>query len=307
MERDPKLGTDAGKVWDQVAAAYKLWTPSEKQYEILEGMPAPGSQYFRIARQKLRGEPVDNLAPTSDAVETLLLTNYLEELKSLGDKVLPLKSILGGKTPAQAAEGYVVAKAEGMTRLVTLLEDPSRKIAKKHEEVVGALDASSIEKIAGYRFRLFGAADYPDATSSPRFEFGTVKSYVDRAGVSAPFAATFSGLYYRRLNEGPYMVPQKWVDAKDKLDPITGLDFVSTCDVGGGDAGNPTVNRLGELVGVLFDGNLESLPNTYLYTDEKARAVHVSTQGISEALDKVYKAAALLQELNGTTAIPSSL
>ncbi len=305
VERDPKLGTEAGKVWDQIAAAYKLWAPFEKQYEILEGMPAPGSQYYRIARQTVRGEAAEPLAPTSDSIEILLLTSYLEELKTLGDKIVPLKSILGGKTPAQAAESYVTTP-KGMITLATILEDPSRKIGKKHDEVVGSLEASAAEKIAGYRFRLFGAADYPDATSTPRVEFGVVKSYTDRAGVAAPFAATFSGLYYRRLNEGPYMVPQKWVDAKAKFDPTTSLDFVSTCDVGGGDAGNPTVNRAGDLVGILFDGNLESLPNTYLYTDEKARAVHVATQGIAEALDKVYKAAALLQELIGPASSSSS-
>jgi hypothetical protein len=92
-------------------------------------------------------------------------------------------------------------------------------------------------------------------------------------------------------------VPQRWLDSKPLLSLITPLDFVSTCDIGGGDHGGPTVNRAGELVGVVFDGNLESLPNTYLYTDEQARAVHVAAQGIAEALEKVYKAKPLLLEL----------
>jgi hypothetical protein len=124
-----------------------------------------------------------------------------------------------------------------------------------------------------------------------------LKSYTDRAGVNEPFAATFSGLYYRRNNQGPYQVPQRWIDARPLLNAVTPLDFVSTCDIGGGDAGSPTVNRAGELVGILFDGNLESLPNTYLYTDDQARAVHVAAQGIAEALEKVYRADALLKEL----------
>jgi hypothetical protein len=81
------------------------------------------------------------------------------------------------------------------------------------------------------------------------------------------------------------------------LNVVTPLDFVSTCDIGGGDAGSPTVNRAGELVGILFDGNIESLPNTYLYADDQARAVHVAAQGIVEALEKVYRADALLKEL----------
>jgi hypothetical protein len=87
------------------------------------------------------------------------------------------------------------------------------------------------------------------------------------------------------------------VDSRKALDEVTALDFVSTCDLGGGDYGSPVVNRAGELIGVTFDGNLESLPDTFLYTDEQARAVHVAAQGIVEALRKVYKADALLQEL----------
>jgi hypothetical protein len=84
---------------------------------------------------------------------------------------------------------------------------------------------------------------------------------------------------------------------RKSLDEVTALDFVSTCDIGGGEAGSPTVNTKGELVGIVFDGNLESLPSTYLYTEEQARAVHVAAQGIVEALTKVYQATDLLKEL----------
>jgi hypothetical protein len=92
-------------------------------------------------------------------------------------------------------------------------------------------------------------------------------------------------------------VPQRWVDARVSLDMTIPLNFVSTCDIGGGDAGSPTVNQAGELVGMLFDGNVESLPGSYLYNEERARAVHVAVQGIVEALQKVYKTSALLGEL----------
>ena len=127
--------------------------------------------------------------------------------------------------------------------------------------------------------------------------FGVVKGYTDRAGVVQPYADTISGLYYRRGNEGPYQVPPRWLDLQTSLDPIANLNFVSTIDIGGGDFGGPVVNRSGELVGVTFDGNLESMPNTYLYTDDQARAVHVATSGIIRLLDKGYKAVDLLKEL----------
>jgi hypothetical protein len=87
------------------------------------------------------------------------------------------------------------------------------------------------------------------------------------------------------------------VEARGTLNPVTPLDFVSTADIGGGDYGSATVNQRGELVGVTFDGNLESLPVTYLYSDDQARAVHVDVRGIVEALDRVYKSVELLKEL----------
>jgi len=154
-----------------------------------------------------------------------------------------------------------------------------------------------MEKIAQYRLKLFGAADYPDGTGTPRVEYGVVKGYTDRAAVPQPFASTFSGLYYRKDNEGPWQVPPRWVESRQVLNQVIPLDFVSTADIGGGDYGSAAVNQSGELVGLTFDGNLESLPVTYLYSDEQARAVHVDVRGIVEALDKVYQAAGLLKEL----------
>lgn len=309
VERDPKLGTEAGKVWDEVAKAYKQWTPSQKAYAVLEGDAAPGSGLFRIARQIVRGEVVDTGTAGDDAVDTLMLTQYLEELKQLGEKEAPLKSILSGRSPQQAAEAMVkstrlkdaAARRKGVddpiVHLAQVLDEPARKLRKKHQDLIESLEASAAERIAGYRFRLFGAADYPDATGTPRVEFGVVKGYTDRAGVAMPYAATFGGLYYRKNNAGPYQIPPRWVDLKAALNLIAPLDFVSTCDIGGGDYGSPTINRNGELVGVTFDGNLESLPDVYLYSDEQARAVHVSVQGIAESLQKVYQARPLLEEL----------
>src|SRR3984957_14423662 len=295
VERDPALGMAGGKVWDQVATAYKNWAPYERPYQILEGSPAPGSTLFRIARQTVRGEPVDQNVSLNEPVEILMLTAYLEELQKLGDKETPLKKILDGKTPQQAAEEFV--KTRTVENLATLLEPAAKKLKKKHDEMIQSLETSASEKIAQYRFRLFGVAEYPDATSTPRVEFGSVKGYLDRAGVPNPYAATFSGLYYRVNDAGPYSVPKRWVDAKAALNIVTPLDFVSTCDIGSGDYGSPVVNRAGELVGVTFDGNLESLPDTYLYTSEGARAVHVAAQGIAEALQKIYKTPQLLREL----------
>ncbi len=317
VEADSKLGAEAAKVWDDVASAYKKWAPLEKPYQILESAPAPGSKLFAIARQIVRHEPVDPVS-VNTAIETLMLTQYLDELRSLGekDKDIPVKAILAGKTPRQAAEAMVeatklkdpstrVMSDDPLIHLATLLDPQALRLRKQREELIGALEVSSAEKIAQYRLKLFGAADYPDGTSTPRVSFGVVSGYTDRAAVPQPFAATFSGLYYRVNNNGPWQVPQNWVDLRPQLNPVTPLDFVSTCDTGGGGFGGPVVNRAGELVGLTFDGNLESLPNVYLYIGDQARAVHVDVRGIAEALGKVYKASALLKEIGLTGPLPA--
>jgi len=233
-----------------------------------------------------------------------------------------MKAILGAKSTKDAAADMVkntkltdpaerkrlagvshdelLKSTDPLIHMAVLLDDPALKLRKRRDDLIGALETSASEKIAQYRLQLFKDSEYPDGASSPRFEFGIIKSYTDRAGVAMPAASTFGGLYYRRDNQGPYSVPQRWVDAKNALNMLAPLDFVSTIDIGGGDPGAPVVNRAGELVGVTFDGNLESLPAMYLYTDEQARAVHVSTAGIAEALRKVYQATDLLHELGQT-------
>jgi hypothetical protein len=324
VEGNAKLGAEAGKVWDEIATAYRKWKPLDKSYEILEGSAAPGSRLFRMARQIVRSEPLDDSGDAiNETMETMMLTQYLTELAGLGEKTLPLKRILAGATPAQAAERMVkdskLKDAAGRKRLAAnrdaalksgdpvialaaAIDAPALRLRKQHDDIIGTLEVSAAEKIAQFRLKLFGAADYPDGTGTPRVEFGVVKGYTDRAAVAQPYAATFSGLYYRKDNEGPWQVPQRWIDARETLNPVTQLNFVSTSDIGGGDYGSAAVNQRGELVGVTFDGNLESLPVTYLYSDEQARAVHVDVRGIVEALDRVYKAADLLKELGAAPA-----
>jgi len=212
--------------------------------------------------------------------------------------------------PAQAAERMVkttklkdraaINSGDPVIALAQAIDGAAIKLRKQHDEILGTLEVTSTEKIAQFRLKLFGAADYPDGTNTPRVEFGVVKGYTDRAGIAQPFAATFSGLYYRKDNEGPWQAPQRWIDIRDSINQTTQLNFVSTADIGGGDYGSAAINQKGELVGVTFDGNLESLPVTYLYSDEQARAVHVDVRGIVEALDRVYKATELLKELGAT-------
>jgi hypothetical protein len=323
VTHDPKLGATAAKVWDEVAAAFKAWAPNERAYQVLEAPAAQGSQLFRAARELLRQAPGATqvvAAPTAldPAVETVLLTRYLEELRSLGEKEAPLKATLGSKTPQQAAQEVIkntrlgdaaerrrlaadrdlVERSEDpLLRLVRELDPAARKISKKRDQTIGALETSSSERIAQYRYAIFGPADYPDATGTPRLAFGTVKGYLDRTQAPVPFATTYGGLYYLASKLPPHVLPERWSTGKPAVGETITLDFASTCDVTGGPSGGPVVNAKGELVGVTFDGNLESIGNSFLYSDDQARAVHVAARGIVEALSRLYGARRLLDEL----------
>ncbi|HWB86566.1 MAG TPA: S46 family peptidase [Bryobacteraceae bacterium] len=341
VERDPKLGTTAAKVWDDVASAYKAWAPNERAYQLLESDAAAGSDLFQIARTTVRlaaerAKPNDQRlaeyrsgviqsaeaklkapAALNDSLEALLLAKYLEHLKALNDKDVPLKQILGGHSPEQAAEAVVhstklrdvaerqrlasdpkaiAGSSDGMIRLARLIDGPARKVRKKHEDSIESLEVSSASRIEQYRLQLYGANEYPEGNGTPRVMYGVLKAYKDRAETAVPYTTTLGGLFYLAIKEPPFKLPQSWADAKSSLDLMMPFNFVSTCDTTGGNSG-PTVNKKGEFVGLAFDGNLESLSNTYLYSEEQARTIHVAAPGIVEALRKIYKANRLLEEL----------
>jgi len=103
-------------------------------------------------------------------------------------------------------------------------------------------------------------------------------------------------------SQPPYNLPDSWLKAKTSLNLKTPFNFVSTADIIGGNSGSPTVNKKGEVVGIIFDGNIESLPWNFAYNDVQARAVSVDSRGIQEALRKIYGATSLADELLGTKA-----
>ncbi len=124
-----------------------------------------------------------------------------------------------------------------------------------------------------------------------------MKGYENAKGKWVPWSTNFKGLYRRATGEAPFRLPPSWIKAKDKLDLTTPYNFVTTNDTHGGNSGSPTINTKGEVVGIIFDSNIEGLPNRFVFTDAMARSVHVTSQGITEALDKIYGAKRLLEEL----------
>jgi hypothetical protein len=259
-------------------------------------------------------------APIYDDFDAVLLAWFLKALTAhFGANDPMMAEVLEGRAPAEAAARYVAASklkdmaerkrlaasveavrstGDGMMRLVRLLEPRTRELRKRYEDRVESVINSASSRIAEIRFAATGDDDYPDATFTLRFSYGPVKGYTNVKGEKVNWSTVFGGLYGRATGQEPYVLPERWLKAKPKVKLSTPYNFVTTCDTHGGNSGSPTVNTKGEVIGILFDGNIEGLPNRFVYRAEKGeRSVHVASQGIVEALRKVYNANALLKEL----------
>lgn len=196
-------------------------------------------------------------------------------------------------TPAEVAESK-----DPLLQLAALIDPEARRL-RDLMETQDEVKRQAHGRLAAGRLALEGASIYPDATFTLRLAFGQVKGYTE-LGRPIPFQTTFAGLYQRAAehpNEAPFELPRRWRERQNRLNPETPLNFVSTPDIVGGNSGSPVVNRNGEFVGIIFDGNLQSLVLDFIYTEEEARALSVNAQAIIEALRVVYDAPALANEL----------
>jgi hypothetical protein len=262
--------------------------------------------------------------PIYNGYEIVKLTDSLTFLcGELGFEDPLVQQVLAGKSPqARAAEVVLGCKLkdvslrkrlyEGGAKAVETYDDPMIALArlvdsearaerKVIETQVEEVQRQAYAEIAKVKFALEGTSTYSDATFTLRLSFGTVKGY-EEDGKHIPFETTFAGLYERAKemnNRPPFDLPPRWVKAKDKLDLKTPMNFVCTADIIGGNSGSPVINRDAEVVGLIFDGNIQSLVLDFAYTDEQARAVAVHSQALVEALRKVYDAGGLADELTG--------
>jgi hypothetical protein len=254
--------------------------------------------------------------------ETLLADSLQESLEELGPNDPFIKAALGGRTPVEAAaalisgtkladpavrkqliDGGPDAVNRSTDPLIVLgraLDPTARQQQKSLERDVTSVSSAARQKIGQARFAVYGAAAYPDATFTLRLSYGRVSGY-PMNGTKAPYKTTFFGLYGESADfddQSPFKLAPRFNQKRAQVDMTTPLNFVTTNDIIGGNSGSPVVNRAGELVGLIFDGNIESLVGRFVYEEQRNRAVAVHAGGIVHALRTVYDAGPLADELD---------
>ncbi len=263
-------------------------------------------------------------APVYGAVEVVLLRTWLDRLtRDLGAADATVQAVLAGRSPERAAREMVAgtrltdvyarralydgggvaidASDDPMIKLMVLLDASARTTRKRYEDEVEGPMRQAGQRIAQATFAVRGTSVYPDATFTLRLSVGIAKGYTER-GKAIPWATDVAGMYAHATGIPPRKLPKSWIDAPlaaSAMNPKTPLNFVSTDDIIGGNSGSPVVNAAGELVGLVFDGNLSSLPNRFVYEETTERAVSVDTAAMLAALRHVYHAGALASELFG--------
>ncbi len=292
-----------------------------------EELPKPNGERLREfsnARLPSLKQQLFSDEPIYDDFETLKLADGLSLFATQRGANDPMiQKILNGKSPRDRAfeliskskmkdpefrkklfEGGKKAVDEAndpMIELARLVDADSRKLRQEMESEVEEPKRQAYAQLAKARYALYGSSTYPDATFTLRLAFGQVKGYTED-GQKVPAFTTMSGLYQRskeHQDKPPFDLPPRFVACKDKLDLTTPFNFVCTADIIGGNSGSPVINKNAEVVGLIFDGNIQSLVLDFIYDDVQARALSVDSRAILEALRKVYEANDIADELTG--------
>jgi len=270
-------------------------------------------------------------APVYKSLETLLLAENLREAQdALGASNPVIQKMLNGKTPEEAAKDVIEgtklddvsvrkelyrgggaaiqASTDPLMVFMRSIDADARAVRKRYDDTVDSVERTEGAKITRARFSSRGFTEPPDATFTLRLSYGAVKGYTEN-GKQIPYATSMGGAYQHAVEHDdrpPYQLPESWMNAKSRLNLLTPLNFVSTADIIGGNSGSPTINKAGEVVGIIFDGNIQSLAWNFAYSDKIGRAVSVDARGIQEALRKIYDATPLADELSESSGTSTS-
>ncbi len=293
---------------DLVRAAYESDKDSEDRLREYRDTALP-----RLERALLAERPI------YEDLEALRLEFSLDKMREwLGPDSPHVKSILGAKSPRTRArelvEGTTLTDAEArkslweggraaveasddpMIQLARAVDAEARALRKRFEDEVEAVKEAAYEKIAAARFAIHGTSLYPDATFTLRVTYGSVKGWEEEGRTIAPFTRT-RRVYERTTGEDPFRLPERWLAARERLDPETPFNTVATTDITGGNSGSPLVDADGHLVGLAFDGNIHSIAGAYWFDESVNRTVAVHPAIMLEALREVYGFDRILSEL----------
>ena len=268
------------------------------RFEMFSPAPIyPGLEIAKIGGQL--EQDVAEMGPNDPYLKVLLNGRGPNEVAETLVKGTKLADPEFRKKLVEGGEAAVAASGDPMIVLARKLDPLRREFIKWTEDNVQSVEQRAGEQIGKARFAAYGKDAYPDATFTLRLSYGQVKGY-PMNGTQAPSKTTFYGLYDRARSfdfRSPWNLPARYQEGKDKLDLSTPLDFVTTNDIIGGNSGSPVVNRAGEIVGLVFDGNIESLVGDFVYEGETNRTVAVHTAAMTEVLRKLYNTPALVNEL----------
>ncbi len=269
---------------------------------------------FPIQRQTLLSN-----APIYPELEKLTLTFSLTKLREvLGPDDAFVRKVLGKKSPAELAaalvngtgladvnlrrrlldadQAAIDASDDPMIAFARAIDPDLRALRRTYEDDIQARLSKNSGQIANAMFRIYGTSTYPDATFTLRLSYGTVKGYRQDGRDIEP-VTTIGGAFARATGADPFRLPDSWSAARGALDIGQPFDFATTNDIIGGNSGSPVINKAGEVVGIIFDGNIQSLGGDFGFDPDQNRAVSVAVGALREALAKIYHADRIVDEL----------
>jgi hypothetical protein len=287
--------------------------------------PKPNTERLREFRESALPSLEQRLFSTAPIYKNLEAADLADSLAGLREAMgagnAVVREALNGKTPEEAAQNLIentklndlairkelwsggqaaiTASTDPLIVLMRQMEPEALRVRKTFEDQVESVARRDGALLAKARFAMGGLSEPPDATFTLRLSYGSVEGYT-LEGKHYPYYTTMGGAYQHAAahgNKPPYELPESWMTRKAQVKLATPLNFVSTADIIGGNSGSPTVNSKGEVVGIIFDGNIESLPWNFVYSDKSGRAISVDSRGIMETLRDIYGAHPLVQEL----------
>jgi len=262
--------------------------PIYDEYEI---------QALTFSLTKLR----EDLGPDDPLVKKLFGKSSPRELATAVVNGSQLKDIAIRRQMFEGGKAAVDASGDAMIKLARLVDQDARAIRKQYEDEIESVLKKNGELIGRANFEIYGTGTYPDATFTPRLSYGQVKGF-GADGVPVTPVTRMAGLFDRATGQDPFVLPESWRKARASIDLNTAMNFSTTNDIIGGNSGSPVVDREGRVSGLIFDGNIYSLGGDYGFDASVNRAVAVDSSALLEALDKVYHATRVLDEIRPKSA-----